>query len=272
MTTLTVMTGWSPEGWDQYGRQFFETFDRHWPVDVALMVFGEWEAGGLLMDYAGRHPPRRRVTFTSLAAIEGCAEFLKRHQDNRIVCGRAQDPHHHWKERAMAAGYNWRFDAWKFCRQGFIPLYAASRCRSDMILWLDGDVVTQRDVATSEVITSLMPPGRLIAYLGREPKHPDIAFQLYDIRERPDENDEVSVPHGYVWQMLQNFAAFYRTDEVFKLPEWHSAYVWKVAVERARAWPIVHNLTPGGSGHVWQQSPLRAWGDHLKGDRKTRAR
>lgn len=265
--TLTVCTGWSPEGWGQYGRRFLESFERYWPADVGLIVYGEDECSPQLYDYAvtqRRITSGRRFSFVPLSHIPGCAEFLERHRDNLAARGRLKLPQHHWKERAVKAGYNWRFDAWKFCRQGFIPEDAAQRAGTDFLCWLDGDVVTQRPLASANVITGLMPKSKAIAYLGREPKHPDIAFQLYDLRFHHMGGVDP-------WRMLAQFAEFYRSDEVFKLGEWHSAYVWQVTVGRAMFPTAVHNLTPGGSGHVWQQSPLRAWGDHLKGDRKFRA-
>lgn len=272
--SLTVVTGWSPAGWLEYGRRFLETFDRLWNPDVALIVYGEPDVSDLMLEHLlGKKPlTARKISFVDLREIPGCWEFLDRHKANLPARGLEKLPRHHWKERAIASGYNWRFDAWKFCRQGFIPLNAAERCGTDFLCWLDGDVVTNFPVRSASVITGLLPADKHIAYLGREPKHPDIAFQLYDIRRKPDQLDRVDMPWGYVWQMLQNFAALYRTDEVFQLGEWHSAYVWKEAVARANAWPVVHNLTPGGSGHVWHQSPLKGWGDHLKGDRKKRGR
>lgn len=274
--TLTVVTGWSPEGWELYGRRFLESFDRFWPLDVALIVYGEAAVSPLMLEAlfdrkTMKARTTRQITFIPLDHIEGCTEFLERHRDNLYARGKDRLPQHHWKERAVLAGYNWRFDAWKFCRQGFIPEHAARRCGTDFLCWLDGDVVTTAPLASSRTITDLMPPGKWIAYLGREPKHPDIAFQLYDLRLQGNPETHTGADHA-VDRMLCYFAEIYRTDEVFQLPEWHSAYVWKVAIERAGARPVLHNLTPTGSGHVWHQSPLRLWGDHLKGDRKKRGR
>jgi hypothetical protein len=169
-------------------------------------------------------------------------------------------PNHNWKERAVAIGYNWRYDASKFSRQGFIPHHVARRHldSAKFLCWLDGDVVTHAPIASANVITDLMPADKSIAYLGREPKHPDIAFQLYRL------GDPLTM------QFLREFTGFYATDEVFNLKEWHSAFVWRFALTPYLR--LAHNLTPGGSGHVWHQSPLRLWGDHLKGERKKHGR
>lgn len=262
--TLTVITGWSPAGWLEYGHRFLRTFQAHWPLDVRLVIYGEPEVETLQADHikSGGHD----VRFIGLDRIPGCTEFLWRHRDSQAARGRLRMPHHQWKERAVAAGYNWRYDAWKFCRQGFIPWHASQTLETQWLLWLDGDVVTHRTIESASVITGLMPPRATVAYLGREPKHPDIAFQLY--RLNIGGHPLAQSPRT----MLAEFARLYWSDDVFKLKEWHSAYVWKEAAARTQMRDSLHNLTPGGSGHVWHQSPLAQWGDHLKGDRKSRDR
>jgi hypothetical protein len=53
---------------------------------------------------------------------------------------------------------------------------------------------------------------------------------------------------------------------VFALPEWHSAFVFDWV--RGIAQLDEANLTPEGRGHVWLQSPLARYTDHMKGARK----
>lgn len=246
--TLTVCTGWSAAGYRLYGRRFVEGFNRFWPATVDLVAYVEEPCD------MGRH------SYRLLSEIPGCMEFLDRHRGKPMPNGRLQTAS--WKENARSLGYNWRFDAWKFSRQGFIPWHAAQRAMTPLLCWLDGDVVTTAAVA-DQTIEKMLPADKAIAYLGREPKHPDIAFQLYRIIGRGG---------AFAQAVLHRFSQLYASDAVFELPEWHSAYVWKHVVDRTDpgpgATPPVYNLTPGGHGHVWQQSPLRAFSDHLKGNRK----
>lgn len=251
---LTICTGWSPAGWIEYGRRFAETFAEFWPADVDLVVYGE------------QRVELPRGEFRELREIEGCVEFLQRH-DNPVARGRTprDDLRHRWKPRELDAGYSYRFDAWKFCRQGFIPFDAL--CRLDLVndpqllAWFDADVYTHARIP-SGFIEGLLPAGAELAYLGRGEKHSEIGFQLY----RVDANDAAD----RAGRMIDLFRDLYATDEVFSLPEWHSAYVFDTA--RKRSGVIAHDLTPGGRGHVWHQSPLRMYTDHLKGDRKAAGR
>lgn len=261
---LTVCTGWSPAGYVEYGRRFFETFDAYWPADVDLVVYGEERVA--LPSSCGR-----RTEFRLLGEIDGCMEFLQRH-DNVIARGQAPDATTaaKWKPKHYTARYNFRFDAWKFCRQGFIPFdtfihmpdrYGVGGQR-DLLCWLDGDVVTHARVPP-RAVENLLPPGKGVAYLGRGAKHSEIGFQLYDV-------SGLDRGEGPAARMLEMFRDIYATDEVFKLKEWHSAFVFDEA--RRRTGVAGHDLTPGGEGHVWHQSPLRAWTDHLKGKRKAKGR
>lgn len=239
---LTICTGWSPSGWHEYGEDFVRTFRQYAAPDVKLVAYVE-ESQQL-----------ERVEVRQVRAIPGCGEFLERHEADAAARGRAPAPS--WKERDQRAGYNWRFDAVKFCRQAFIPDDAAARCETDHLAWFDGDVrfLAPFDAAT---VTKLLPVGCAVAYLGRGAKHSEIGFQLYRV---PD-----AAP------LLRAFRFLYSTDQVFQLKEWHSAFAWDHA-RRLAAGLVGHDLTPGGHGHVWHQSPLRFFSDHLKGDRKAKGR
>lgn len=232
---LTVVTGWSPQGWTEYGQGFLESFCRHWPQSVRLIVYAEVPV----------YMPRGECRL--IWDIPGCREFIERHMNDARARGRKVAPG--WKPSAVQKGYNWRYDAWKWCRQGFIPLAASDD--ADMLCWLDGDVITHREVPEG-FIESLLPGGADLAYLGRNNTHSEIGFQLYRMPQ--------------ALGMLRKFRDYYASDEVFCLGEWHSAYVFDRAREKSGI--AAHNLTPGGTGHVWFQSPLGKYLDHLKGARK----
>lgn len=232
---LTVCTGWSPAGYIEYGKRFLDTFHRHWPAEVGLIAYTEEPV------------PMPRGQCRSLWDIPGAKAFIDRHKDWPAANGRKPIPT--WKPSAVRGGYNWRYDAWKFSRQAYIPL-AASEGLSGLLCWLDADVITFRDVPVG-FIESQLPAGKAVAYLGRHGMHSEIGFQLYRL---PDARP-----------LLQAFRDTYDSDAVFGLPQWHSAYVWDVV--RKASGIAQHSLT-SGTGHVWQLSPLAAYTDHLKGQRK----
>lgn len=242
---MKVITGWSPSGWLQYGQRFLSSFDRFWPKEVELRVYVE--------DFFEVGATSRLVEQVHLSEIPGCMEFIEKYRTDKRANGEAVQPN--WKDSCKAAGYNFRFDAWKFCRQGFIPYHAAQDMREGILCWLDGDVITHTQVPRNW-IESLIPEHAAVAYLGREPKHSEIGVQIYRV---PD-----AMP------VLRDFSELYRSERVFGLKEWHSAYVFDQA--RCMNDVATHNLTPGGTGNVWLQSPMMQYTDHLKGKRKGKAR
>jgi hypothetical protein len=99
------------------------------------------------------------------------------------------------------------------------------------------------------------------AYLGRGAKHSEIGFWCVRLG-------------AATRQLLHRFADLYRSDRLFGLTEWHSAYAWdcvRLEWEGEGALGLL-DLTPGGHSHVWFQSPLRLYLDHLKGKRKAAGR
>jgi hypothetical protein len=237
--SLTIITGWSPEGWRQYAHRFADTFNKYWPRSVKCIAYTE----------EPQEVPNIEVR--SVLDIPGCREFIEKYRDDKRANCRDVQPN--WKQGAKDRGYNFRFDAWKFSRQGFIPWAAWVNCPTRYMAWFDADVITTRPVPEG-FIESLLPEGKAVAYLGREPKHSEIGFQLYDLE------------HPSALAMLRIFRDLYASEAVFQLKEWHSAYAWDHA--RREASVPGHNLTPNGHGNVWIDSPLRQYTDHLKGKRK----
>jgi len=230
----TVVSGFNPQGYRTYGHQFLKTFDQFWPKDFKLVVYVEEK-----VPWAGRAEQRL------LSSIPGVEEFIAKHQGDPVKCGK------------QGTEYNFRFDAVKFCRQCFIPHHAALSLPDDEVLvWMDADVVTFNKVPDN--LVQIMLADHEICYLGRPPKHSELGFWA------------VRLGH-YPRAFLKRFADTYREDSVFELKEWHSAFVF----DHCRSlYPGMRqrNVTPNGRGHVWFQSPLGAFSDHLKGKRKLAGR
>lgn len=254
MAQVTVTSGWHPAGYSLYGRTFADGFAKFWPAPYALAVYTEEAV------------PLPKGECRSLWDCIGVAEFIARHKDNPEACGKK--PNKLWRPKHVSRGYNFRFDAVKFCKQLFIPAHASAvaRIRSelagrdpndDIIVWLDGDVKTDAKVPDA-FVESVLGTADLV-YLGRNGYHSELGF--WACRNNP---------RG--WLFMDALAKTYESDAVFELAEWHSAWVFDHVRQREQTKkrdPLrVLNLTPNGAGHVWMQSPLRAFSDHLKGMRK----
>lgn len=241
MSKITVCTGFSPAGYVEYGKRFLARFHAFWPRDVSLRFYTEEPADA------------PRGVCVSLWDCTGAKAFADRHRDNAAAHGLKEVPG--WKPKDRDRGYSYRFDAGKFFKQLMIPEHCAARFDDGTILaWLDADVMTLSHVPIG-FIEGLIGDADLV-YLGRERFHSDIGFWAVRLN---------SLTRAFLGEL----ADIWRSDRVFELPEWHSAFVFDHCRRNFEAvGGNAINLTPGGRGHVWFQSPLRAYTDHLKGGRK----
>lgn len=236
----TVITGFRNADYELYGKRFLTTFARYWPDDVKLYYYID-----------GNRIDAPRGVCLSQSLCNGLDEFLARHQSDPEKCGRK--PSALWKPKYIARGYNFRFDAVKFIKQLMIPEHAAMLLPDgEVMAWLDGDVVSINPVPPNMIETLLGDAD--LCFLGRTRIYSEIGFWAVRLNVRT--------------RLFVNLlAGMYRSDAVFDLPEWHSAFVFdhcRGLVPGLKQ----NNLTPNGNGHVWMQSPLAAFSDHCKGERK----
>lgn len=237
---IRVCSGWSPKGRTLYGQNFLASFDKNWSPSIDLKVYVE----------ESHQMPRDACRL--LWDIPGAREFMDRHKDDQFLSGRKKRPESRWKATQIQAGYSFRFDAMKFFKQIIIPDHAAQdMADGDILIWLDGDVVTTKPV-TEEAIFKIIRDAE-ICYLGRERSHSEIGFYAVRLNAKTR-------------AFLKFIADMYRTDAFLDLEEHHSAFIHDYG--RKQADMLERNLTPGGRGHVWERSPLAAWSLHLKGKRK----
>ena len=192
---VKVCSGFSPAGRIQYGDRFMQSFHSHWPMNVELEVYVEEPID------------MPRFGARSLWDIPGARDFHDRHRDNLAAHGRVPQPC--WKAKERLLGYSFRTDAYKFWKQILIPGAAAATMEDgEILVWMDGDVVTTNPVP-AQWVEDLLGQAE-IAFLNREPKHSEIGFWAVRL-------------NGRTRLFLQAIADVYRTDQVFGLPQWHSA-------------------------------------------------
>lgn len=238
---ITVLTSFSQRGFSEYGARFIDTFRRYWPTEVELLIYheGQSELGGVDL----------------LSEVPSCVDFIHRHRDNLVVQGRMKSEKHHWKKSCLQEGYNFRFDAYKFSRKVFAIEHASKRMKTGRLFWVDADVITF-DRVTLEFLIRQLPTNVCTSYLGRaRGYHSECGFVGYNL-DQPRCHDFINV-----------FASLYRSDTFMKLAEWHDSWVYDW-VRMQTGVPALNLSPPGAEGHVFIQSELGKFMDHLKGDRK----
>lgn len=251
--SVTVVTGFAPAARAEYGDRALQTFDRHWPKGIKQYCYIDSE----------RFEPCYRAVLMHARLCRGLHEFVQRHKDNPEANGRKQNAL--WRHRDHGKPYSFRFDAVRFSRQLFYPDHLANvlLLDGDILVWLDGDVISTADVPAGLVERLLGDHD--VVYLGRKHAHSEIGFWAVRLSE-------------LTRQFLTALADTYRTDDVFNLAEWHSAFVWDhhrraFEAQGMRAKSLTDERHPMARRHPWfTVPPLAECTDHLKGRRKEMGR
>lgn len=235
MTVRVVSLVWGT-AWERYGRAFAQSFQKFWPGHVELIMVTD------------QNLPLMRGRQIDLSGIHGYGPFKAAY---------GGDPKANGYEsvgfKVNDKGYCWRMDAVKWMPQALAPVAALEGLEDgDILVWFDADVETTSKVPEDWVETLLGDAD--VACLQRPGIHSEIGF--YAVR----------INH-LTCAMLNKFAGFYRTGDVFKLREWHSAYVFDRALETEPDL-VVKNLNTGKGSHVFETSPLAKHTVHRKGKRK----
>lgn len=250
MRPIAVVTSCSIDGWDKYARRFVETFEKHWPADIPLLVVSEDREVESRIENI-----RSRARFHYLFESPEANRFIGRHSPSDRAKGRVMLPGDvGWTEKKRMHGYNFRLDAYRFGKKVFAIDLAARIVHGGLLLWVDADVVTFANVPR-QFLEEQLPHDRALCCLDRGPGyHSECGFVGYNL------------DHDLGPAFIREFAKLYDSDAVFDLPEWHDSWVFDWLRRRlgtpTRAIPHKSKKQP------FINSALGRYMDHMKGDSK----
>ena len=243
--TFAAVTTFHEAGYAQYGKRFLETFDAHWPADVALHLYCE--------EITPAETSSRIFNYNLLDMIPELTAFKARHKNIQAHNGIYED-----------GEYKYRMDAVRFAHK----VFALSHCAlsiaeyADVLFWIDADTVTFKDIPIV-LLEEVMPDGCYTSYLGRGKVYPECGFVGFDLNH-PAHNEFMTF-----WRQL------YLDDSLFELPEWHDSFVYELIRRtfedqgKFKSHDIAANVQL--SGHPFINSVLGKFMDHLKGDERKEA-
>ena len=238
--SITVISTFSDEGWKQYGKRFVETYVKYWPKEIKLKIYCDTVQEGF--------PSVEWIKLNDVCP--DLVEFKERHKNNQHAHGLKPD--------GSKKSYLW--DAVKFAHKSYCVSHAALNSSTDLIIWLDADVVTHSPVPF-EFIESLLPQNHYCAYLGRQKIYPECGFVVYDTTSK------------YNKIFMQDWQNYYNKDTLFNEIEYHDSYLfWQLVKKHQSLGMLTTNISKGHPHrpgvHVFINSPLGEYMDHLKGKRK----
>jgi len=255
---LTVVTSFSRKGFKQYGKNFVETFQKYWDASIRLLVYVD----GFLPEE--KEEIQRGEVHDLYDEAKWLVDFLERNVTNTFAHGRGGGG-----SFARKTGY--RYDCAKFAHKVAAILAADKVSTTRYLCWLDGDTITHSPVAWDS-LTEVLPSPAWLSWLQRDsgpPRapgghnldYPECGFLLFDCWHPK---------HAANFLFMERW---YSTDEVLTFDETHDSFVWQQLVKKTNT--EVRNVSGDGHrcAHVFVNSPLAQWFDHLKGNaRKMRGR
>tara|TARA_B100000424_G_scaffold84115_2_gene62926 strand:+ start:4847 stop:5710 length:864 start_codon:yes stop_codon:yes gene_type:complete len=247
---IKVITSYKPGNWQIYGKKGIESMAENLPSTIDLVVYAEEAIPDC--NYS-------RITWLDLNTVEPkLNEFKTRHLDNKMAHGQTKDK----------PGFLW--DAVRFSNKVFCVINAVRNSKEyDYVIWLDADTYTFRPVP-SNFIEGLCLKNTMLTYLGREnPKlndggrYPECGFVCYNLN------------HPEILNFINTWESLYTKDTIFEIAEWHDSYVFWHLVKKFRATKNIEvndiGYWKGVKGHhVFVNSELGLYIDHMKGKRKTK--
>jgi len=239
-----VVTTFHEEGYRDYGKKCIETFLTHWPKDISLVVYAE--------NVVIEEKDRRLLVFDHNETLPRLRDFRKAYGENPQANG--------LRPSANGLKRDFRWDAVRFSNKVFAVADAIRRYHTmvDQLIWLDADTITHRDIPRN-FVDKIAPRGnQLAAYLNRR-IYPECGWVGYNLR------------HREILTFVERFEGAYTLGYFLTLKESHDSFVfWKVLQQmegdgEARFKRLGSNLT---KTHVFINSVLGSYVDHLKGDRK----
>ena len=148
----TVVTSFPVSNWEIYGQSFMESFIKHWPEEIKLLVYCD---GYPLPDDI---PTAPNVEYFDLLESDALLEFKER---NKQFNGFSKPN----------SPYNFYEDAVKFSHKVYAQDLAMGKLMEDefkgWLIWLDADSVTYEDI-TTDLLDSMFDNEYDISYLGRK--------------------------------------------------------------------------------------------------------
>ncbi|MFO1145782.1 MAG: hypothetical protein U1E33_04135 [Rhodospirillales bacterium] len=264
MRRVAVVTTCNAEGYELYGRRMIESFDRHFPADINLLVYAE--------GFAPELPSDRVIPVDLLEACPDLVAFKARHHENPRARGKEPRGRRPWvrvkwhkngsrlprvKLKWVDWGIGYRWDA-VHGHKCFAIFDAATRCGTDVLCWMDAKISQLFEDTPRAFIEGLVPADCLLGFLKR-PGCSECGLVAYNLR------------HPGINEFFAAFKSLYTHDSLFREREYHDSWLFDVVRRRfEKRRHKTHDIAGGlgvRAGHVFINSPLGRYMDHMKGGR-----
>lgn len=239
-----VLSTFNKAGYDSYGKNFLSAFKTYWPKDVTLIVYLE---GMNLKNEDNVIYLKQEHTLNKLKRFK--------FENRGLEYSTGSNP---WNPAQK--GFFW--DALKFSNKVFAVCHAISQYQKgyDQLIWLDADTLTRRKIDISFLDDVAPNQNELVAYLNRA-IFPECGWVGYNLK------------HRLILKFARDFEDIYLSGNYRFLRESHDSYVFQRLIESyvekyGVTWRALGD--DQSVGHVFLNSILGKYLDHLKGPKRKR--
>lgn len=229
---FSMVTTFHQAGYDLYGKNMLESFDRYYPQQIDLHVY-----------YEGNLPEVKSDRIHYYAYEDHCPEFYEFEKRN--------------KDRQYPPGF--RYQAIRFAHKPYAILSHLRNCDSRYVIWCDADTVATRPIPFS-FIKRLVHRKAYVSCLTRITRYTECGYFILDTQ------------HKYHNEFIDRFInKMYSADLLFNEREWHDSWIFDVVRKQMEAEGKIRTFSLSGlkdAAHPFVQGPLGEYLDHLKGKRK----
>ena len=256
MRKFSIVTTFNDSGYELYGKNMLESFAKHWDKDVDLYAY-----------YEGTEPSAIAPNIKMVDLNSACpdlAAFKKKYGDDPVANGRVGVSQYgiqrpatcRWAHKEKTS---FLYDAVRFSHKVYAIIHAARNVDTDVLLWVDADILTYRDVPL-QFISDYTPEYVYTCYLKRHNYYPECGFVSYNTK------------HAGHKKFIDEWEYLYNSGELFEMTEWHDSYVYGEILRELEDEGVVTSHSYSGdwerSKHPFGNCPLGDYMDHLKGNRK----
>lgn len=234
----TVITSFTEQGYQVYGKAFIESFKKYWPKDVKLVVYYEGD--------------NLRDDWHFIEEVEGLQDWMEAISKFPMMKGDLGD-----------GTYEINLDA-GMVRKSFMQAHAC-KVYGGKVFWIDADVITHSHVP-EHFLDTMLPDNKFCCYLGRDewefPKYTESGFLGFNTE------------HPLFPNFFGAYLAVFKSGMIFTLEGWHDCYGFDAARLAFKNFDgefinLAAHLVPDSTMHPFVNSELGKYMDHRKGNRKT---
>ena len=258
--SITVVTTFHKQGYEQYGKRMIESFLRNWPAEVKLYVYAE--------DCVVQESAPNLIVKDLHQASPELVAFKERWKNVPKANGDVSSDPIRSKRKDSGKGFKWH--AIRFAHKVYSIFSCAKECNTKWLMWMDADTFCHSPI-NSKQLNGLLPGKQELCYLGRKGKYSECGLYAMNMESQSTKD------------FLTEFQRVYDDAEgqggIFSMIEWHDSFVFDVVRQRfpnlkQYDWAAsLHDLRPrpgmsSGEGHPLINCEWGAYLDHLKGGRK----